>query len=75
MAEGGGMPLLASVDPSARIDFYVQHGLVRRAPTLEQLERAERQNTQQGAGVIQRIRWFARHPWGRRPSEASRQRS
>jgi hypothetical protein len=59
------------VDPWPRVDFYVQHGLVSRRPTPEQLARASRENFY-GAGVVERLRYFARHPlellpWWKRP--------
>jgi hypothetical protein len=59
------------VDPWPRVDFYVRHGLVSRRPTAEQLARAARENFY-GAGVVERLRYFARHPlellpWWKRP--------
>jgi hypothetical protein len=68
------MAWLPSADPLPRIEFYVKRGLVPRMPTPEELASAERDNTQTGAGVIQRLRWYARHPLDVFPTRRKRRR-
>ncbi len=68
------MAWLTGTDPLARIQFYVGQGLVARAPTADELARVERENTQQGAGVMQRVRWYARHPLDLLPTARKRRR-
>jgi hypothetical protein len=53
------MPLW--VDHRPRIEFYVRHGLVPRMPSEAQLRAASRLNLY-GAGVVERARYYVRHP-------------
>ena len=63
------MPLW--VDHRPRIDFYVSHGLVAMAPTEAQLRKAAKLNFY-GAGVIERVRYLARHPLDVFPTAAKK---
>jgi hypothetical protein len=54
-------------DPWKRIQFYVDHGLVERLPTPDQLKVASRAN-RYGAGVVERLRYYARRPWEMLPT-------
>ncbi len=63
------MPLW--VDHRPRIDFYVRHGLVSRAPSEEQLRQATRRNAS-GAGVVERLRYYASHPLEMLPTPEKR---
>jgi hypothetical protein len=66
--------MLKRVDARARIDFYVREGLVSRAPTDEELARTEALNTGEGAGVVQRMRYYTRHPLELFPTERKKRR-
>jgi hypothetical protein len=65
------MPLW--VDHRPRIEFYVRHGLVARMPSESQLRAASRLNLY-GAGVVERVRYYARHPLDLMPT-AGKKRS
>ena len=54
-------------DPWKRIQFYVDHGLVDRLPTPDQLKAASWEN-RYGAGVIERLRYYSRRPWEMLPT-------
>lgn len=59
------------VDPWRRIDFYIEHGLVPRRPTPEQIEKASKLNGTE-AGVIERVKRFAKNPMEMFPTKAKR---
>ncbi len=48
------------VDHRARIDFYVEHGLLARAPTDEQIAQSFAEYGQ-GGGVIERVVHYLQH--------------
>jgi hypothetical protein len=61
------------VDPWARIEFYVKHGIVERMPTYEQLEKLSKMNIYAGGGFTERILYYARHPWNLFPTKQKKQ--
>jgi hypothetical protein len=59
------------VDHRPRIEYYVRQGLVRRMPSDAQLREVSRLNLY-GAGVVERIRFYARHPLDLLPTAAKK---
>ena len=49
------------VDHRPRVDFYVRHGLIARAPTDAQLQAGFREIRDRG-GVVERLQHYLRHP-------------
>jgi hypothetical protein len=67
------MAMRFGVDPWPRIEFYVRHGLVKRRPTAEQLEKASKLNVYYGGGFTERIMHYARHPLDLFPTKTKKQ--